>query len=139
MNSCDGCTLCCNLEPVTTPELTKPANRWCEHCEVGKGCRIYDGRPQACRDFQCLWLASDAPPSMRPDRIHLYAFKTGDVTKVCVDPDYPDAWREGLGGELVKCLTSLAHEHVIVITGRQLNFVPGDKEIPSKLMIEWVL
>lgn len=34
----------------------KPAQHWCQHCAIGDGCKIYDSRPQECRDFHCGWL-----------------------------------------------------------------------------------
>lgn len=29
---------------------------WCQHCDIGKGCKIYEQRPVECRDFTCGWL-----------------------------------------------------------------------------------
>src|SRR5436305_14221849 len=43
--SCGDCTLCCKLLSIT--ELEKPIGKWCPHCEIGKGCKIYDCRPQS--------------------------------------------------------------------------------------------
>jgi Fe-S-cluster containining protein len=45
--------------------------RWaCEHLACS-GCRIYDARPQGCRDFDCQWLRGEIPgdESHRPDRL----------------------------------------------------------------------
>ncbi len=45
--------------------------RWaCEHIAC-HGCRIYDNRPQGCRDFDCLWLRGEisGDESRRPDRL----------------------------------------------------------------------
>jgi hypothetical protein len=52
---CGGCTLCCKLLGVA--ELSKPPGKWCKHCEVGKGCRIYGDpdRPEVCRGWYCGW------------------------------------------------------------------------------------
>lgn len=71
--ACGSCTLCCTLMRV---EMVPPkaARHACEHSSSG-GCSIYIARPDACRGFQCLWLASQRiaslalPAEMRPDRI----------------------------------------------------------------------
>ena len=71
-SGCGSCTLCCTVMKVTT-DTVKPAHVTCEHCTAG-GCGIYADRPDACRGFKCLWLASqDFPPvrlapELRPDR-----------------------------------------------------------------------
>lgn len=76
MNTCGDCTLCCTLLPV--PELDKPANTHCQHCIVGKGCSIYEDRPQVCRPFNCAWLQSSASIDLRPDKINIIFEKVND-------------------------------------------------------------
>ena len=74
INHCGGCTACCRVFEI--PELKKPAGTWCQHCAIGKGCKIYDDRPQMCVEFECLWLLSQKredprehlPPELRPDK-----------------------------------------------------------------------
>ena len=73
-NHCGTCTACCRIFDI--PELKKPAGKWCEHCEIGRGCTIYSERPQMCIDFECLWLLSQKredsrerlAAELRPDR-----------------------------------------------------------------------
>lgn len=71
-NHCGTCTACCRVFNI--PEFSKPAGKWCEHCAIGKGCKIYEARPQVCRDYKCLWLlsqekgAAKLPDDLRPDR-----------------------------------------------------------------------
>jgi hypothetical protein len=67
--------MCCKLMGV--PELEKPANRWCPHCDVGKGCMIYKSRPPSCQKFQCLWLQSQMAEELRPDQTHVVLFGVG--------------------------------------------------------------
>ena len=56
------------------PEPHKPIYTPCRH-ECKGGCSIYDLRPKACRDFMCLWLATQQfgsnrmPKNLRPDRV----------------------------------------------------------------------
>lgn len=52
--TCGGCTLCCSL--VAVKEINKPRRTWCEHCTKGVGCQIQETKPQACAEFDCLWL-----------------------------------------------------------------------------------
>lgn len=56
--SCAGCTMCCKLLDI--PELQKPALRWCTHCDIGTGCKIYETRPAPCAAFACAYLTSPA-------------------------------------------------------------------------------
>ena len=72
-NQCGPCTLCCKLMPLS-PDIfgDQPQDKipgvWCLYCEIGKGCGIYDKRPQECATFRCMWLANDTWPSWaRPD------------------------------------------------------------------------
>jgi hypothetical protein len=92
---CDGCTLCCKL--IAVPELNKPAQVWCRHCEPKSGCRIHSERPQACRDFLCAFLLNPSmPEAWRPMRSHLVivAHESGRVVQVHCDPQWPQSWRK---------------------------------------------
>src|SRR5215475_10884455 len=92
--TCGSCTLCCKLLVIET--LNKPRNRWCDHCDVGHGCRVYDTRPSECRDFNCgfltlpqldeAWLPSTA-------KLVVGLEPGGHTIFVHVDPDRPQAWR----------------------------------------------
>ena len=67
--TCGSCTACCKALEVV--ELTKPLGKWCQHCSIGKGCKIYAERPQSCRDFRCEWLKGLGEEEDRPDRIRV--------------------------------------------------------------------
>jgi len=63
---CGTCTVCCYTTAV--PDLS-PANTWCQHCDIGVGCKIYNSRPEACVQFRCLWLQSSwMDDELRPDK-----------------------------------------------------------------------
>jgi hypothetical protein len=51
-------------------ELRKPMRWACDHVSCA-GCRVYDIRPQSCRDFNCQWLLGEIPgdDSARPDTL----------------------------------------------------------------------
>lgn len=51
---CGGCTACCEFLAIDSPTFKKQAGLLCEHC-TGHACRIYDTRPQVCRDYYCGW------------------------------------------------------------------------------------
>jgi len=56
--SCNGCTICCKVLLIDQPDIQKPANEWCKHCDSQFGCRIYATRPRVCRGFTCKWLVN---------------------------------------------------------------------------------
>lgn len=73
-NACGGCTMCCDLMRV---EMEPPKEARCACPHMGKrGCRIYDARPEPCREWSCLWLLSQdrakgdgkMASNLRPDR-----------------------------------------------------------------------
>ncbi len=91
--SCEGCTTCCKLLSIS--ELKKPAQTWCEHCVIGKGCSIYDSRPDDCRTFYCGWVLDGALGEAwnpRHSRI-VVKFETNRIV-IHVDKDRRDAWRK---------------------------------------------
>jgi hypothetical protein len=134
VRSCGECNLCCKLEKI---ENFKPARKWCHHCTIGKdGCGIYETRPSACKNFNCLWKTNEEmPEDMRPDVVRAYAVELNGGVKVVMDPDHVD-----FKSPVVEWVRAHGY-HALVLTGWQLNFVPadGDKPIPEKLVIDWVL
>lgn len=91
--SCGNCTLCCRLPEIE--ELGKAANEWCVNCTAEKGCNIYDGRPQLCRDFLCSWMVNDRLGSeWEPSVAKMMVYDQGRQTTVLVDPAYPASWRQ---------------------------------------------
>lgn len=95
-NHCGTCTACCRVYNI--PELAKPANKWCDHCDVGHGCQIYQQRPQVCRDYSCMWLQSqDSPvplaPELRPDRSRVVLSPTTDPKVISAIIMSPGAWQ----------------------------------------------
>lgn len=91
--SCADCSACCKL--VAVHELSKPAQTWCDHCEIGKGCRIYPTRPDDCRTFYCGWLLDERiPDAWRPrDSKIVVKFEPRRIV-IHVDKDRKDAWRK---------------------------------------------
>ncbi len=65
--TCGECTACCWTHNVK--EIRKPMRRWCPDCTQGVGCKRYETRPGACKEFSCAWLWGYGPDSDRPDKL----------------------------------------------------------------------
>ena len=94
--SCGTCTMCCKLFDI--PEIPTTSGNWCRHCAPGKGCRIYDARPETCRRFFCGWMVSPGlGPEWKPDRckviMQLLAVEDTFWVNAYVDEKYPTAWQ----------------------------------------------
>lgn len=81
-------------------ELGKPANTWCQHCNKGNGCAIYEIRPDSCRQYECLWLRTQRlekplPENLRPDRSHVVigTLNEGNEIVLYVRPEQRNAWK----------------------------------------------
>lgn len=110
-NKCGSCTACCRVYAI--PALDKPAGAWCKHCDIGKGCRTYDNRPELCVDFKCLWLQSQEreaaermPLDARPDRCKVvFSPTTKDgLFAAMVMPGSPDAFRKGAAKRIIEMM-----------------------------------
>ena len=98
-NKCGTCTACCRVYAI--PEFKKPAGKWCEHCAIGKGCKIYATRPQRCVEYECLWLQTQTrnlplPAELRPDKCKVvFAPSTNPRVMTAITmPGRPDAWQD---------------------------------------------
>jgi hypothetical protein len=90
--SCEGCTACCKIPAVQA--LAKPPQVWCEHCEIGVGCKIYEARPEECRTFYCGWvLDQKISDDWRPGKCRMVVKFEPQRIVIHVDKDRKDAWR----------------------------------------------
>ncbi|MFC1663331.1 YkgJ family cysteine cluster protein [Patescibacteria group bacterium] len=64
--TCGKCNACCKTYSV--PGMSRDSSGWCQHCDIGRGCAIYEERPEVCRYFTCAWLNGTGDESWRPDR-----------------------------------------------------------------------
>jgi hypothetical protein len=92
VRECGTCSQCCTLLEVT--DVGKSANEWCKHCDAGKGCTIYDSRPQMCRSFSCAWLQGHLDDEWFPEKAGMVLHFSQDAVNVQVDPSNPDRWRQ---------------------------------------------
>jgi hypothetical protein len=117
------CTLCCKL--LTVEAIRKPMNSWCKHCAIGRGCLIYDARPEECRDFYCGFMTlHHLGEEWRPStsKLMLGIETGGNSIFVHVDPSRPDVWKsEPFYSKLKEWAGNAvpSHGHVIVHIGRQ--------------------
>jgi hypothetical protein len=95
---CGRCTLCCKLLRIDV--FSKPRGIWCKHCDLGRGCRIYQSRPDECRTFLCNYLAIASGKQLYLDE-HWYPadckmvlyLEGGNCLAIHVDPSRPAAWQ----------------------------------------------
>ena len=130
---CDGCTLCCKLIGVI--ELDKPMGVWCEHCDVGTGCRIYETRPRSCEVFNCAFLTLDIlTEAWRPSKCKIVlTVELGGKRMVAhVDPSRANAWKaEPYYGQLKRWarLAVPKRDQVVVCIGRRAIVILPDKDV----------
>ena len=92
--SCDGCTLCCKLLSITA--LGKARQKWCEHCDIGTGCRVYSDRPRECKAFYCGYLLNqEIGEHWKPSKSRMVLDYEADANRIVVhvDKDRSDSWR----------------------------------------------
>jgi|MDTB01.3.fsa_nt_gb hypothetical protein len=75
MRDCGDCTLCCKLPAIKD---FKVGYKWCEHCNIGKGCNIYETRPKPCIDFNCIWKDERTNIELKPNKVGFYITDEGD-------------------------------------------------------------
>ena len=132
--SCGGCTLCCKV--LSVPTLEKPRGAWCQHCERGVGCRIYEARPGECRSFLCGWLVSDRfGPEWKPEKskIVITVTRDGNGFEFQCDPGFPQAWRKEPYYSKILHLSGVAAAHdgiVLVAVGMTRTLIAPEGEFP---------
>lgn len=123
--SCGKCTMCCKLAAV--PELAKPVNRWCDHCDVGRRCRIYDSRPPSCVRYSCLWESGELAEDLRPDRCKvLFERLPGKQVVIALrEPSRQDAWRAAAVLRAIEPLLSSGDAVIVTGSPRRILLPPG--------------
>lgn len=129
--ACGECTFCCKVLGIK--ELDKAPDAWCPHVKIGKGCGIYENRPQSCREFSCMWVNyKTMPEEWRPDLSKVCIWEPNNAEgniQVNVDPARPNAWKER---GIDKFLQKFAGKHnrivAIICGGKRALIIPKDKE-----------
>ena len=92
---CNGCTMCCKLLGIK--EFNKPQMVWCQHCDVGVGCKIYDSRPAECSGFYCDYLMQpELDERWYPKQSKMVVVYRGNdrAMAIYVDTSRKDAWKK---------------------------------------------
>jgi hypothetical protein len=135
---CGSCTLCCKVYEV--PSLAKPAGKWCPHCAPGKGCGIWETRPDHCRSFFCLWMTDGGfGPEWKPERARfvMTVDPFSRYLNVQLDPGHAGAWRqEPYYGGLRQLAAALLREErlVVVLNGAHATIVTANGEVELGVM-----
>jgi uncharacterized protein len=95
--TCSGCTLCCSLLGIV--ELKKPVFTICKHCVIGKGCKIYEVRPQTCAEFYCSYrISADLPEYWNPKIcgmvLHRDANSGTDIISIICSNSAKHRWKQ---------------------------------------------
>lgn len=131
--SCGNCSLCCKV--VGIEALQKPVGQWCPHAKPGRGCAIYDTRPEECRHFSCVWLHNDRlGEEWRPSRskIVLYMIDEGQRLIAHLDAGAPGVWREEPFYSQLKAWSrqmTAGGPQVVVRVGERIIAILPDKDV----------
>lgn len=133
--ACGTCTLCCKVMGIA--EIAKQAGEWCPHCDIGKGCRIYETRPEPCRVFVCGWLVDERiPEEWKPEKskIVMVADAARHRVTAYVDPAYPAAWKKPPYGDVFRNMMLQGLDHgayvFVSIVGRLIMLLPdGEHDV----------
>jgi hypothetical protein len=113
-------------------QLAKPAGSWCRHCKPGRGCFVYEARPDECRAFNCLWLVDDRfGAHWKPSKSKLVVTTSQDGIEIRCDPGFRDAWRKPPFRDEIRKLAAAGESHdvtVLVIAGERMILVTPDRE-----------
>jgi len=92
--SCGSCTLCCKVYEV--PVLAKAPGKWCTHCKPGRGCGIWETRPQFCRTFYCRYMLDPMfGPEWKPDVAKFVMnYQPNNTFSISCDPGARHAWKK---------------------------------------------
>lgn len=143
--SCGSCNLCCKIMEVV-PEVKPDNHDWCQHANRPAGCagcKIYERRPQECRDFHCMWVIDQRFGEYwypARSKIVIVARSDPDVVAFIVDPDYPLRWRQepffqdikeiaraGINGRLGKTWIT-----VVLVGDERIPIIAGPSRSPQK-------
>jgi hypothetical protein len=119
---CGNCNLCCKLLGIS--EIKKPPGQWCGHVKCGKGCAIYDNRPQSCRDFDCLWLQGAWPKALKPNKTKVVPTTDEGSVVLYVDSATPSAFRSP---EMIKVIDRLLNTEPVFVVLRESRFMVEKK------------
>ena len=75
---CEDCNLCCKLPEINYFKEKKKSHTWCNDCDVGVGCKIYDKRPQGCKNFSCAY--TEHLTDLKPNKTGFMIFPQNEMS-----------------------------------------------------------
>ena len=124
---CGSCSLCCKV--VAFPDFQKPAGKWCQHVNQGRGCKIHAERPASCAAYHCEWMLNPGlSAEWKPDRARFVmgTYPGTNALAISVDPGAPGAWlKEPYYGFIKEwARTALVNNsYVMVLNGNRVTIV----------------
>ena len=122
--------MCCKLMGIA--ELNKPPLRWCDNCQIGVGCKIYDARPATCAAFMCGYLTSAGlDERWRPADSKIVLALNEEAKRIYVHVEQADTWRKQPFYSRIKAWSRemwKAGGQVLVCQGRDVIAVLPHKE-----------
>ena len=103
-------------------------DEWCENCDKGNGCSVYDTRPDECKNFDCLWKKQKLPEYLRPDNcgIMFELLYEKPVYVGFVVPEKDDTWQTDDMMLLVSKINEVGDSVVIRTPEGKLIFSLGE-------------
>ncbi|MBX9738720.1 MAG: hypothetical protein K2X62_01535 [Beijerinckiaceae bacterium] len=134
--------MCCKVPAV--PALNKPRNVWCVNCLPGRGCGIYESRPDICRSFFCEWmLTEELGPEWKPDAAKFVMLLASDGNlNILVDPGYANAWKDNRYYPRLKTTATWLIERgrlIIVLSGAEKIVILPDRDERLRIPDDWVI
>ena len=80
IRNCNDCNMCCKLPEINYFKKKKKSHKWCENCEIGGGCKIYEKRPKGCRDFTCAYIENFT--DLKPNKVGFIIFPQNEMSYV---------------------------------------------------------
>jgi hypothetical protein len=96
--------------------MNSSSGEWCEECDIGKGCKIYDTTiPEKCKRYQCGYAQMEKiKSSLRPDRCKVIFEKvTDDIFLGLMQPfsQMQDVVKEQVNVFLQQGYSVMLHSH----------------------------
>lgn len=134
---CQDCTGCCTVFEVK--DVSKAFGEPCKylgHTLFGKGCTIYEERPDACRHYICLWLDSQRrpevatmPESMKPEACKVVlGWPWGEDRETLFVYPYPghdNAWQRPPISLYLRSILAKGAKVVVVVRDKRIA-IKGD-------------
>ena len=106
--TCSGCTLCCSLLGIV--ELKKPVFKICKHCVIGKGCKIYEVKPQTCTEFLCDYRTSaEVPEYWNPKVCGMVLHSENNMLSVICSSGSKHRWKQEPYWSYIKRVAAVLH------------------------------